>query len=301
VAFALSPPACMLCCRADVNVDICGPKHEKRGLCVHENCLVSVPWGSLQLSPSNGPCLTHLLSSCISHRFACSEGSAAISCQGKGCSRTFHLPCTSKQGCITQFFHRPDQTVLARPEAETTCIICLEPVDDQISYSTMVWPAYKGAWFHCGCIQVGAGFSCFRCPLCKKRRKFLPETFKMGIPILFRPWELLLCSSCASKGAHRRCSGLGNATASWECNECAAPSNGTPPFLPWLAPALPFCGGWFWGGSGGGCVVSSCWQDLAQDLPCSGQALARWQAAWPHVSGLGGCGRWSGLRGREGH
>ncbi|XP_025915296.1 PHD finger protein 7-like, partial [Apteryx rowi] len=270
--------ACMLCCRADVNVDICGPKHEKRGLCVHENCLFSASWLFQRRSREQGICgfmpvdiKWKIKSAAQKHRFACSERGAAISCQGKGCSRTFHLPCTSKQGCITQFFapcscqsqamegsfvpplpssvaackasvlpclaplfpappgsfcweHRPDQTVLARPEAETTCIICLEPVDDQISYSTMVCPACKGAWFHWGCIQGQAGqagFSCFQCPLCKKCRKFLPEMFKMGIPIPFRLWELLLCSSCASKGAHRRCSGLGNATASWECNECA--------------------------------------------------------------------------------
>ncbi|XP_062448826.1 LOW QUALITY PROTEIN: PHD finger protein 7-like [Rhea pennata] len=276
--------------------------------------------------------------------FVCGERGAAISCQQKGCSRTFHLPCASEHGCVTQFFrpyrsfcweHRPEQAVPARPTAETTCIICQEPVDEQLSYRTMVCPACKGAWFHRGCIQVGAlpwrqghggashsapltlpvcllqgqavhaGFSCFRCPLCKNRRRFLPEMFKMGISIPFRGpsweeggryrdlyqrhrrcdaarclhprgreqaepsggsgsrclaqelcralpccapsargglagitasspshhrhqpvclarrWELLLCSSCAAQGAHRGCSGLGNAAVSWECDECA--------------------------------------------------------------------------------
>nr|XP_013815335.1 PREDICTED: PHD finger protein 7-like [Apteryx mantelli mantelli] len=271
--------ACMLCCQADVSVDICGPKHEKRGLCVHENCLFSASWLFQRGSSEERICgfmpadiKWKIKSAAQKGCVVCGKRGAAINCQGRGCSRAFHLPCASERGCITQFFgsyksfcwdHRPEQTVPARPEAETTCIICLEPVDDQISFSTMVCPVCKGAWFHRGCIQgqaAHAGFSCFQCPLCKDREEFLPEMFKMGIPIPFRgpsweeggcyrdlyqrhnrcdadqclyargreraepsgPWELLLCSSCASKGAHRCCSGLGNATSSWECDECAS-------------------------------------------------------------------------------
>ncbi|XP_068763617.1 PHD finger protein 7-like [Struthio camelus] len=41
-------------------------------------------------------------------------------------------------------------------------------------------------------------------------------------PLCFpRPWELLLCSSCASKGTHRRCSALRTAAEAWECDACA--------------------------------------------------------------------------------
>ncbi|XP_051652128.1 serine/arginine repetitive matrix protein 2-like isoform X1 [Manacus candei] len=41
-------------------------------------------------------------------------------------------------------------------------------------------------------------------------------------PVCFcRPWELLLCSSCAAEGTHRRCSGLRNSITSWECDGCA--------------------------------------------------------------------------------
>ncbi|NXA54104.1 PHF7 protein, partial [Nothocercus julius] len=130
--------------------------------------------------------------------FACGERGAAISCQGQGCSRTFHLPCASEHGCITQLFgpfrsfcwqHRLQQAVLVHPEADTTCIICQEPVDNQLSYGTLVCPACKGAWFHRGCIQgqaARAAFSCFWCLHCKNRRKFLPEMFRMGIPVPFR-------------------------------------------------------------------------------------------------------------------
>uniref|UniRef100_A0A8C0UBN0 PHF7/G2E3-like PHD zinc finger domain-containing protein n=1 Tax=Cyanistes caeruleus TaxID=156563 RepID=A0A8C0UBN0_CYACU len=35
------------------------------------------------------------------------------------------------------------------------------------------------------------------------------------------PWKLLLCSSCAAEGTHRRCSGLTVRTTHWECDSCA--------------------------------------------------------------------------------
>ncbi|XP_032297393.1 mucin-12-like [Coturnix japonica] len=35
------------------------------------------------------------------------------------------------------------------------------------------------------------------------------------------PWELLLCSSCAARGTHRRCSYLSDSRTEWECNACA--------------------------------------------------------------------------------
>ncbi|NWZ00033.1 PHF7 protein, partial [Loxia curvirostra] len=40
------------------------------------------------------------------------------------------------------------------------------------------------------------------------------------------PWELLLCSSCAAEGTHRRCSGLENSTRRWECDSCAGLGTG---------------------------------------------------------------------------
>ncbi|XP_066846960.1 PHD finger protein 7-like [Anser cygnoides] len=35
------------------------------------------------------------------------------------------------------------------------------------------------------------------------------------------PWYLLLCSSCAAAGTHRRCSALKDSTVTWECDSCA--------------------------------------------------------------------------------
>ncbi|XP_053831648.1 PHD finger protein 7-like [Vidua macroura] len=104
-----------------------------------------------------------------------------------------------------------------------------------------------------------AGLLSLRCPLCRDIEEFLAQMFIMGIRIPFReptwedndgfadleerhsrctardclypggreeaeeegPWELLLCSSCAAEGTHRRCSGLRNHIQSWECDSCA--------------------------------------------------------------------------------
>ncbi|XP_064289356.1 PHD finger protein 7-like [Passer domesticus] len=104
-----------------------------------------------------------------------------------------------------------------------------------------------------------AGLLYFCCPLCRDSEDFSVEMFIMGIRIPFRhptweennafaylgerhsmcnareclypggreeaeqqgPWQLLLCSSCAAEGTHRRCSGLRNKTYRWECDSCA--------------------------------------------------------------------------------
>lgn len=111
----------------------------------------------------------------------------------------------------------------AAPEQDTICIICMDPVGDKKSYSTMVCPACKHAWFHRACIQVEAlhspcmrgstqhhqalltftlhvfllqgqatcaGINCFQCPLCRDKDKFKSEMFIMGIRI---PDRLVSC------------------------------------------------------------------------------------------------------------
>ncbi|XP_015706899.1 pre-mRNA-splicing factor CWC22-like [Coturnix japonica] len=99
---------------------------------------------------------------------------------------------------------------------------------------------------------------CFQCPNCRDRDWFVPDMLNMGIRIPFRnptwednnayaalgdrhqrcdassclypqgreqsgegPWELLLCSSCAARGTHRRCSDLSDSRTEWECDSCA--------------------------------------------------------------------------------
>ncbi|EOA95330.1 G2/M phase-specific E3 ubiquitin-protein ligase, partial [Anas platyrhynchos] len=167
----------------------------------------------------------------------CRKKGATVACWQKRCSRRFHLPCSSQRGCISQFFgdyssfcweHRPQQSVETLQEGHTTCIICMEVVEDSLSYTTMVCPSCKHAWFHRGCIQgqaLRAGLRHFACPHCRDRERFLPEMLHMGIrvPNKDRHFGHLLCSSCAASGTHRRCSGLGDTTQQWECAGCAGP------------------------------------------------------------------------------
>ncbi|NXL65793.1 PHF7 protein, partial [Chordeiles acutipennis] len=164
-ALSLSPPACMLCRRAEADPDTCGRKLEKQGLCAHEFCLFFAN-GIFQQRSSDGVCLKDIRNTikraaqkCC---FVCGESGATITCREMGCDRSFHLPCAVEGGCVTQFFglyrsfcweHRPQQTVDAAPDGDTTCLICLELVGDSMSYGTMVCPACKHAWFHRSCIQ----------------------------------------------------------------------------------------------------------------------------------------------------
>ncbi|NXD72609.1 G2E3 ligase, partial [Eolophus roseicapillus] len=77
----------------------------------------------------------------------------------------------------------------------TTCPICLDPVEGTTTYGTMVWPACKHACFHRACIQVRAavraGMLCLQCPLCRNQNWFLLEMMHTGIQIPIRPplWE----------------------------------------------------------------------------------------------------------------
>ncbi|NXI96001.1 G2E3 ligase, partial [Psophia crepitans] len=123
------------------------------------------------------------------------QSGATITCQEMGCNRSFHLPCAMEGECVTQFLpqyrsfcweHRPEQAVEAAPEENTTCLLCLDPVGHTKSYTTMVCPACKRAWFHRDCIQgqaLRAGITCFRCPLCRDMEIFMSEMFLMGIRI----------------------------------------------------------------------------------------------------------------------
>ncbi|XP_048823706.1 PHD finger protein 7-like [Lagopus muta] len=276
-AAGLMEPACVLCGRVDEDSSILGRKEENGGFYYHTFCAVFAN-GLRERSEDifyrrfrTEDLVRTMRQAEQMLCFVCGNLGASITCADPGCDRSFHLSCALEGECVTQYTgefrsfcweHRPHQAVEAAPVQDTTCIICMDPVGDGRSYSTMVCPACRHAWFHRVCIQeqaLHAGFYYFRCPLCRDDIKFVPHMLFMGIRIPGRrptwegnnaytslrerhrrcdasdccyprgrehaeregPWQLLLCSSCAAQGTHRRCSNLSQSTASWECNACA--------------------------------------------------------------------------------
>ncbi|NXM79245.1 G2E3 ligase, partial [Serilophus lunatus] len=92
----------------------------------------------------------------------CGQTGATITCCVPDSNLSFHLPCAKEGGCVTHFLppyraccpaHSPVQGAEATPEPGTQCLMCMEPVEDRKTYSTMVCPACKTSWFHRDCIQ----------------------------------------------------------------------------------------------------------------------------------------------------
>nr|XP_054496315.1 PHD finger protein 7-like [Agelaius phoeniceus] len=270
--------ACMLCRRAEADPDMCGDKLEKGGLCAHVFCMLFATLLSRQENHHVGlmgflPRDLQIAVRRAAQKYCCvcGQSGATITCSVPECDRWFHLPCAKEGGCVNVYVtpfrsfcpeHRPEQEVEATPEPDTICPICMEPVEDRKTFTTLVCPTCKRAWFHRDCIQglaMSAGALYFQCPLCRDSGEFPVEMFIIGIRIPFRqptwedndafaelgerhgqcnardclypggreeaeeegPWQLLLCSSCAAEGTHRRCSGLRNSTHRWECDTCA--------------------------------------------------------------------------------
>ncbi|OXB84051.1 UNVERIFIED_CONTAM: hypothetical protein H355_012169 [Colinus virginianus] len=207
-AVALSSPACVLCGRVDEDSDILGQKNEIDGSYFHTYCVLFAN-GLCQeeddgnFSFSKDDAIRTIEQAEQTHCIVCGKTGASITCAETGCDRSFHLPCASKGECVTQYFneyrsfcweHRPQQAVEAVPLQDTTCIICMDPVGDSISYGTMVCPCCQHAWFHRACVQeqaLCAGIYCFRCPLCRNRDSFIPEILILGIrtPVRRPRWE----------------------------------------------------------------------------------------------------------------
>ncbi|XP_065605755.1 PHD finger protein 7-like [Cyrtonyx montezumae] len=245
--------ACMLCGKVDEDSDILGPMQELNGSYFHAYCAMF----------ANGLCQREVDKSysfvkqdlirtveqteetnCI----VCGKMGASITCAHTGCDRSFHLPCAWEGECVTQYFdafrsfcweHRPLQEVQAVPVPESTCIMCMDPVGDSISYSTMVCPCCQQAWFHRACVQkqaLCAGIYSFKCPLCRDRVSFFKDMRILGIRIPVRGpiWEN--DDAYASEHErHRRCDSSechfrggreqAQTVGPWElllCSSCAA-------------------------------------------------------------------------------
>ncbi|CAM5165278.1 unnamed protein product [Eretmochelys imbricata] len=202
-ALKLKEEECGLCHRADSDPDTYGQKCQRGKLCVHENCLYHAS-GLIQRGKDEEgfygflyPDIRQELKRAVRKTCCvCGCKGASIACQGSKCTKNFHFPCGSERGCIYQFFgefksfcwtHRPVQRVRRwQQQAETICVVCLESMPGKPSYSALVCPACKHAWFHRGCIQghaLRAALYHFRCPRCRDMGTFQREMFRMGIKI----------------------------------------------------------------------------------------------------------------------
>ncbi|XP_058673492.1 PHD finger protein 7-like [Ammospiza caudacuta] len=203
-------PACMLCRRAEADPDMCGDKLQIGGLCAHAFCMFFATLLFQQETDRGGlmgflprDLLIAVRRAAQKHCCVCGQSGATIMCCREHCDRWFHLPCTKEGGCVNVYVtpfssfcpeHRPEQVVEATPEPDTVCLICLEPVEDRKTFTTLVCPTCKRAWFHRDCIQgqaLRAGAMYFQCPLCRDSGEFPVEMFILGIRVPFRQptWE----------------------------------------------------------------------------------------------------------------
>nr|XP_041573123.1 G2/M phase-specific E3 ubiquitin-protein ligase-like [Taeniopygia guttata] len=196
---------CMLCHQTQADTDICGDKRVKFKLCVHIYCQIFA--SGLYPQEDTGKFLVGDTRRIIKEAakkscFICCKMGASITCCGTGCDRTFHLPCAPHGQCVTQYFgayrsfcweHRPHQALQPRPSQDNTCSICLDTVENKISYKTMGCPACQDARFHRHCIQrlaLHSGIG-FRCPCCLNQDPFTMEMLIVGIRLPKRPpsWQ----------------------------------------------------------------------------------------------------------------
>ncbi|NXC46736.1 G2E3 ligase, partial [Penelope pileata] len=201
---------CGLCQRAEHDPELFGQTCQQDGLRVHENCLYHASGLSQRGADDEGffgfllPDIQQELQR-VARKVCCicRQRGASVQCRGRRCPRTFHFPCGSERGCVSQFFgefrsfcwrHRPAQRVRALPQAQPLCAICLEAVPGRPSYNVLLCPACTGARFHRRCIQsqaLRAALHHFRCPVCQDVQTFQAEMFRLGIKIPDRDaaWE----------------------------------------------------------------------------------------------------------------
>ncbi|XP_055658845.1 LOW QUALITY PROTEIN: G2/M phase-specific E3 ubiquitin-protein ligase-like [Falco peregrinus] len=102
---------CGLCQRADCGPDIVGELRQKRELCVHEKCLFHASRLRQRGADQHGfygflksRDVRRVMKRTAQKRCCiCQLLGDSISCRGWRCRRTFHLPCGSERGCVSQF------------------------------------------------------------------------------------------------------------------------------------------------------------------------------------------------------
>ncbi|XP_008946321.1 PREDICTED: PHD finger protein 7-like, partial [Merops nubicus] len=224
---------CVLCRRAEADPGLCGRNFSRGGLGVHEFCLIFAT--QLSRLPAEDPQLFRYRCRDILQAVeraaqktccVCKKTGPTITCGETGCERSFHLPCATEGGCVTQYFspyrcfcaeRRPEQALGLEPEKNTRCLICLERLEEPKPYLIPVCPVCKHACFHRGCIQGLAlqdGITQLQCPLCRDKDGFGSEMLRIGVRVPFQlpSWDAEAHAELSAR--HGRC----------DASECLCPA-----------------------------------------------------------------------------
>ncbi|XP_065588287.1 PHD finger protein 7-like [Cyrtonyx montezumae] len=193
---------CGLCKREDNDPNIFGGMCRRGNLRFHENCLYHASELSRHGAEHEGffgfllPDIQQELQRMAQKKCCiCGQQGASVCCCRRKCSRTFHFPCGRERGCVSQFFgeyrsfcwrHAPKQQVRPVPQEQRQCTVCMEAVEERLSYNTLMCPACNTAHFHRYCVQRQALIAAqhrFHCLLCFDMETFQAEMIRLGIKI----------------------------------------------------------------------------------------------------------------------
>lgn len=213
-----SGKVCVFCATNEDNELALGKLLTKQGITVHNFCMLFSS-GLPQRGKTDSTGILGFLTADIVKEanrgrkltcVYCRKKGATIGCTVRHCRRQFHLPCGVNSNSLHQFFdqfcsfceeHRPQQGMEVVSDrlsfhgtANSTCAICLCPVEARTSNHTLRAPCCKNSWFHRTCVQrqaLSAGYF-FKCPLCNNKNTFQSEMLKYGIyiPEQDASWEL---------------------------------------------------------------------------------------------------------------
>ncbi|OXB64737.1 hypothetical protein ASZ78_016264 [Callipepla squamata] len=193
---------CVFCKRADNDPYIFGETCQRGGLRFHKNCLYHASNLTQRGEDNEGffgfllPDIQQELQRVAQKKCCiCQKWGASVRCHHQRCSCTFHFPCGRERGCVSQFFgeyrsfcwqHAPKQQVRLVPQEHRQCTVCMEAVEEHLSFTTLTCPACNTAHFHRYCVQRQALIAArhrFHCLFCWDMETFQAEMLKLGINI----------------------------------------------------------------------------------------------------------------------
>jgi len=205
--------SCTFCTRKEDDESLFGKFYTDGQLTTHYNCLLFSS-GLGEPKGGNDEGILGFLTEDILKEFKrgkklkcskCKKSGATVGCAVKICKKSYHFPCGSESGMLSQHFgsfecycakHHPAQKGPKVMVGQATCTICYEEVPNPKPSYDLLWApcCKKNSWYHRECFQkwaLSAGYF-FKCPMCSDKKSFIKEMKKMGIyvPDQDASWEL---------------------------------------------------------------------------------------------------------------